>query len=314
MGTGWRAAWDRLGLGVAPAQPSMPLIHELWARGEREAARGAMGELLGDRRVAVERLRGAHALLVSWGDAKQAREVARRIAVLESEKLGVSARQRDEVVAFKVAASGGGEIAPHRAPAAYVEALFDSAAADYDEHLLKKLAYRGPRLIERALGERAKELDVLDVGCGTGLLGVKLRGVARRLDGVDRSARMLELARAKEVYDELAAGDMLETLAARPGGYDLITAGDVLVYFGDLAPVFAGVARALRERGTFAFSVESIDEPSYALRSSSRDYVLATAQTNGFEIAVDEPAAIRTELGQPVASRIFVAALASRPR
>jgi predicted TPR repeat methyltransferase len=259
---------------------------------------------------------------VSWGDAKQASEVARRIAVLESERIGVAAERRDEVVAFKLAA-GEQKNAPGRAPAAYVEALFDTAAADYDEHLVKKLSYRGPRLIaraiERAIGKRDAELDVLDIGCGTGLLGVKLREMARRLDGVDCSARMLDAARAKNVYDELGAGELLDTLAARPQSYDLITAGDVLVYFGDLAPVFAGVASALRARGSFAFSVESIDEGSFALRSTSRyaharEYVLTTAREHGFEIAVDEPAAIRTELGRPVASRIFVAALASRPR
>ena len=57
-------------------------------------------------------------------------------------------------------------------------------------------------------------------------------------------------------------------LAEERAAYDLIVSADVLVYFGDLAPVFVAVARALRPNGIFAFSVERFDGPGFTLQAS----------------------------------------------
>jgi predicted TPR repeat methyltransferase len=306
--------WNDLRLGPPPGAPNGPTVFTLWARGEHGAARAALGELLGDANASVERLRGAASLSPTILDARASDDLARRIAVLETERLGVARAQRDEVVEFKLAVAAGSG-APERAPPAYVAALFDRAAREFDEQLVDRLDYQGPRLIgdaiERALGRDASELDVLDIGCGTGLLGPRLRTFARRLEGVDCAPRMLEVARAKGVYDRLDAGDLLDVLAARPDRYDLVVAGDVLIYFGDLAPVFAAAAIAVREGGHFTFSVEASDAGGSVLRANaryahSRDHVLALSREREFEVALDEAAVLRTEQGEPVAFRIFV--------
>ena len=97
-----------------------------------------------------------------------------------------------------IAACTGRDV-PARASNGFVERTFDSFAASF-ESKLERLSYRAPALvaamIEEAGVERAKQLDVLDAGCGTGLCGPLLAPYARRLVGVDLSEGML--ARAKE--------------------------------------------------------------------------------------------------------------------
>jgi SAM-dependent methyltransferase len=51
---------------------------------------------------------------------------------------------------------------------------------------------------------------VLELGCGTGLCAALFRPAAARLVGVDVSARMLERARARGLYDELLLGDAVQ--------------------------------------------------------------------------------------------------------
>src|SRR5207248_233908 len=77
-------------------------------------------------------------------------------------------------------------------------------------------------------------LDVLDLGCGTGLCGALLRRWARTLVGVDLSPGMLEKARERGCYDRLEQGDLVAVMRTMPArSFDLIVATDVLIYIGD---------------------------------------------------------------------------------
>jgi len=72
----------------------------------------------------------------------------------------------------------------------------------------------------------------VDLGCGTGLCGVWLRGRAARLVGVDLSARMLEIAAARRdeagqpLYDQVVQEDVGVALAAMRN-IELVVAADV---------------------------------------------------------------------------------------
>jgi predicted TPR repeat methyltransferase len=97
-------------------------------------------------------------------------------------------------------ASLGAETAPVAAPKEYVIGLFDRYADHFDEHLVGKLRYRTPSLLLDAVMRLAPSgnlgtLDILDLGCGTGLVGSLLRPLARTLTGVDISSNMLQIAR-----------------------------------------------------------------------------------------------------------------------
>jgi predicted TPR repeat methyltransferase len=137
-----------------------------------------------------------------------------------------------------------------RAPGSYVRETFDSFAAGFEQRLVGELDYRVPaELAElvRRHGAAAAPMDVLDLGCGTGLVGDALGPLAAMLAGVDLSPRMLEEARAKGRYSALHEADIADWLAgAADACFDLVIAADVFIYIGELEQVFRHCARVLR--------------------------------------------------------------------
>jgi predicted TPR repeat methyltransferase len=165
-----------------------------------------------------------------------------------------------------------GNPAVTRAPASYIRQVFDAYAPRFDEHLVDTLTYRVPALLVEAVVEAApgRIFDVMDLGCGTGLCGERCRSVARYLAGVDLAPRMLAKAAARGIYDRLITGDITPAMREQPDRFDLILAGDVFVYVGDLAEVFSAAACALRAGGILAFSVERLDGDGFRLLPTGR--------------------------------------------
>lgn len=215
----------------------------------------------------------------------------------------------DPAVNGYLLASLTGAAAPARPPRGYVERLFDGYADSFDTQLLGPLQYRAPAVLARLLCARLAQpvVSALDLGCGTGLCGPHLRGLAQHLLGVDLSARMLAQARSRGLYDDLVQADIAEHLQHTTARHGLLVAADVFIYLGDLEPVFEGAARVLQPGGLFAFSVEEAsDALDYELRSSSRyaqsaRYLRALSQAHAFEVLdiVHEP--LRTDQRVPVA-------------
>jgi predicted TPR repeat methyltransferase len=236
------------------------------------------------------------------------RDVEAIAAYRRALELGADAQQ----VSFALAALGVGD-APDATPTAYVRELFDQYAGHFDEHLVDKLGYQTPALLGAAIRRLASLCDarVLDLGCGTGLMGPFLRPLACTLTGVDLSPRMLDKAREREIYDRLACVEIGEYLDTQAGVFDMVVAADVLVYFGELAPLFGQVRRTLVPGGWFCFSVEASMDAGFALRPSNRyahslDYVRRLASAAGFTVCAEETADLRTENGAPVAGYLLV--------
>ncbi|WP_011579378.1 MULTISPECIES: methyltransferase domain-containing protein [Chelativorans] len=200
------------------------------------------------------------------------------------------------------------------APSAFVETLFDQYAENFDEALVEKLAYRVPELLWQALKNFGRErfAHAVDLGCGTGLMGERLRIAASFLEGIDISGEMLKRAEAKRIYDRLSREDLL-TLGALPREADLVTAADVFMYVGALAPIVDLVAASLQPGAVFAFSVETHEAPEEMVLRPSRRYAHSPAHVQallaaaGFDIASFEPATIRMDRGEPVRGLIVVA-------
>ena len=218
-----------------------------------------------------------------------------------------------DTVGYMLAIMGVQQV-PGASPASYVKALFDQYAGNFDSHLVDVLRYRTPTLLVEALRRHLPpgELDVLDIGCGTGLCGPLLRPLACLLEGVDLSPQMLDKARDIGLYDGLYCAEMVSFLRVRPAGFDLIVAADVCVYVGDLAPLFTVARLALRAGGLFAFSVEVLDDDApFALRDSgryahSRAALEALARSHGFTLREMTHCTLRQEKGEDMAGLLIV--------
>lgn len=83
----------------------------------------------------------------------------------------------------------------------------------------------------------------VDLGCGTGLMGPLLRPHCGQLCGVDLSVGMLDKARQRGCYDDLAAGELVQYLQVAQQGNCCVVA--VWVHGSTLHHVLHGWERAV---------------------------------------------------------------------
>ena len=201
------------------------------------------------------------------------------------------------------------------APSSYIAELFDSFSAHFEERLLVDLEYRTPwelkSLLLAAPDGPARFERLLDLGCGTGLVGQVFQEISVCRVGVDLSPKMVEAAAAKKVYDELVVAEIVTFLEQNQEPFDLIVAADVLIYVGELDRIFATLARGLARNGRILFSTEQMAGQGYQLRQSGRyahafSYILAMAARHGFRVLSTQSANIRKEKGRWIAGDLYL--------
>jgi predicted TPR repeat methyltransferase len=204
--------------------------------------------------------------------------------------------------------------APKTAPKAYIENLFDQYAPYFDQHLTTYLHYAVPALLLKAvqvnIGPSLEFSQVLDLGCGTGLCGQVFRCYAKKMVGVDLSDKMLEVARAKQIYDTLENKDIHDALLAYRE-IDLVIAGDVFGYVGDLEQTFSLVAKTLKKTGHFIFTTEKTWDGPFKLQNNARfahhqQYIETLAQAHNFTVLHCENAVLRTQKEQAVEGLVWI--------
>lgn len=196
------------------------------------------------------------------------------------------------------------------AQAAMTVEVFDRSADSYDRKLAA-LDNRGPQMVGQVLDTLGlpaeRRLAVLDAGCGTGLCAPLLQPYAKRLHGVDLSRAMLQKAHRKRLYTHLTRADLASLGTLPTGPFDLVVSSDVLVYFGDLAPVLANFAALTRPGGWLILTLElAEDGRGWGLAPSGRHrhdpaYLATALQAAGFSTPKRRiDGSMRHELGQPV--------------
>jgi predicted TPR repeat methyltransferase len=219
----------------------------------------------------------------------------------------------DPYVRHLAAAAGLAHKLP-RATREYVKTVFDGYAPRFDAHLIE-LGYRVPGLCRQALASRPRPGPgagpALDLGCGTGLLAVVAADLLTGpLIGVDLSAAMLAQAKGRDLYAELHEADVEDFLDEDKRRYDLVMAGDVLPYFGDLSGIVRSVASHLTGSACFMFSLEELPETAMEADgwrlgwlgryAHTQDHVILAAAQAGLTVAAMRREVIRVEDGVPV--------------
>ena len=167
-------------------------------------------------------------------------------------------------------------------------ALYRDWASTYDAHLENGLLYRAPQRIAEILAEVVEDSAalILDVGCGTGLVGDYLDHLGfHMIDGLDFSPEMLMVAGEKSVYRTLIEADLEKPLEIADGVYDAAICCGTFTH-GHVGPkALAEICRTLK-RGTpfactihihlwedagFAAEVSSLERQGIASLESVRD-------------------------------------------
>ena len=164
--------------------------------------------------------------------------------------------------------------------------LYDDWAATYDKEMAKEdQDYVGPALaaahVLKHLGTKSidQNLEILDAGCGTGLAGIALAQLgAKKLDGVDLSPGMLDIARKAGVYRHLDTADLSTRLVHQDNQYDAVACVGTLTQ-GHVGPValdefvrivkpggliVATVLGYIYESGGYAAKIESLNNQGQA--------------------------------------------------
>jgi predicted TPR repeat methyltransferase len=217
----------------------------------------------------------------------------------------------------------GLERMPTRASEAHLHKLYAKRSHIWDAGK----TYFAHELVAEALKKlphKSGKLDILDAGCGTGLVGVLVRDLANRLDGVDQSPAMLEKAKEKDIYDDIHLADLLTFMLNNLNCYDVITSAATLIHFGDLTAVFNAAAASLRDDGFFVFTLFANDSGhnnqevvvSHAqggVYAHSVRYVRRLAEASGFFVVILE-SRIHEHDKNNVPIMGLVVALRRRPR
>jgi 2-polyprenyl-6-hydroxyphenyl methylase/3-demethylubiquinone-9 3-methyltransferase len=130
--------------------------------------------------------------------------------------------------------------------------------------------------IDRSVGLNGKQ--VLDVGCGGGLLSEGMAACGAQVTGIDLSEKALGVARlhllesGRQVDYRLIAA---ETLAAEaPASFDVVTCLEMLEHVPDPAQTIAACARLVKPGGQVFFSTINRNPKAYLFAVVGAEYIL----------------------------------------
>lgn len=298
----------RRGLDLVPGDTMLRhlLARDLSEQGEHEESLALWTALITENPNNPQALVGHIQACISSGQPTEALANANALLALAP----------DDAVYQYYAQVARGET-PAQQPTELTRPLFDNMAEFYDMHMVRGLKYQLPKQIADKIIARypEKKLNVLDLGCGTGLLGVCLGRLDGFLIGVDLSHKMIEQAARHNVYDRFHTVNLHDALQNTPESlYQVIAALDVFIYAGDITRAIPDAFRILTAGGQLIFSCEAASEsgPDLVLLPSGRyahkrSHVEALCKAAGFDPIEMEESVLRRENIAPVYGFVVIA-------
>ncbi len=123
---------------------------------------------------------------------------------------------------------------------------FDAKAQEWDKNQRRR---QTAQKVASAIKECVPKghYDILDFGCGTGLVSFELADIAKSITGVDTSAKMVEEFNKKSNTPHIKAYQTrLEDL---PNSFDLILSSMTFHHIEDIDTLIQNLAKKLRPKG-----------------------------------------------------------------
>ncbi|WDM85382.1 methyltransferase [Ehrlichia sp. JZT12] len=210
-------------------------------------------------------------------------------------------------------------------PENIIKQYFDYTGEYFVEHWLIAKQYKAHEYVKSLIinffGNQSSCLNILDLGCGTGICGqfLKMKNIGNHITGIDLSNKMINIARGcfvngKQAYNELINISILDFLNRNQGRkkYDVIILTEVLQYTGSLNLIFKllkttldtngiiiGLAR--RKKGS---GFQFINEGDFFCHSD--EYIKSSIKKSGLECSYSSYCKI---YGSQIEGVLFVAQL-----
>lgn len=274
--------------------PSIPGLKTLLAsslrnQGKQDEAQHCFNEALQENHDDAHALYGLAMLAFARGDLGGAQAHVERAIQIKPEDAELHFLQQVFV----------GET-PAGQPPSMIRAIADEVAARYDAEQ-SAAGYDAPsKIAGRIIAQYPnRNLNILDLGCGTGLLGKAVGRIGGHFAGVDLSQAMLEHADRRKSYARLHRVDIRDALAAtQADNYDVVVAADVLAAVGPCEDLLNGAFKVLKPGGTLYVAARSSHEPG---ASSTLEKDLGYSHgTNRFLVALREAGFVDPELDEVV--------------
>jgi len=156
--------------------------------------------------------------------------------------------------------------------AALAQSWWDPAGPSKPLHELNPLRLR---YVENAVALR--DAQVLDVGCGGGILSEAMARSGARVIGIDLSQAVLDVAELHALEGKLAieyrAIAAEELAAARPGSFDLVTCMEMLEHVPDPAAALAALALLVKPGGHVIISTLNRKPMAFAVAIIGAEYI-----------------------------------------
>ena len=124
---------------------------------------------------------------------------------------------------------------------------------------------------------RLRDAEVLDVGCGGGLLSEALAGEGARVTAIDLAPDLLKIARLHGLESGVSVDYRLTAVEAladeRPASFDAITCMEMLEHVPDPSSVIGACARLLKPGGTLVLSTLNRTPAAFALAIVGAEYI-----------------------------------------
>ncbi|GAB7023262.1 class I SAM-dependent DNA methyltransferase [Salidesulfovibrio brasiliensis] len=147
-------------------------------------------------------------------------------------------------------------------------------AKDYDGDTVDKFGYVAPMVSAQTLNKFMPETEVriLDAGCGTGLVGQILQDMGyKKMDALDYSKEMLDIAEEKGVYDACFHADLSKPLEMKDNAYDAVICVGTFTY-GHVGPqAFDELIRITKPGGHICFTIRDGAFEDYDFREHMID-------------------------------------------
>jgi 2-polyprenyl-6-hydroxyphenyl methylase/3-demethylubiquinone-9 3-methyltransferase len=122
-----------------------------------------------------------------------------------------------------------------------------------------------------------KDLKILDIGCGGGLVSEPLARLGATVTGVDAGAKNIETAKAHATKNDLEIdykNDLVENLVKGKTKYDVVLALEILEHVEDTGLFLESCAHLLKPHGLLIVSTLNRNPKSFMLGIVAAEYLL----------------------------------------